>query len=188
MQLTITEALARIHTISKRIEKKREFIEEHLARLQEIRDPLEKDGGAESIIQREQQAITDLLEQIIVIRLAVQKANQATLVTIAEQTRSIAEWLTWRKEVAPTLQKLTTSWTNRLSAFRNEAQRRGNKVFAGASAIASAGEAKAKDVVVNLNEVSLAKQREQLETALGELDGLLSLKNATVAIEVNGTV
>ncbi len=52
-KLTITEALAEIPTIEKRIEKKREFILNYLYRQSSVRDPHEKDGGSTVLIVRE---------------------------------------------------------------------------------------------------------------------------------------
>jgi hypothetical protein len=40
------------------------------------------------------------------------------------------------------------------------------------------------DIVVNVDEQKLAEDSERMEEVLGTLDGLLSLKNATVTIEV----
>ena len=40
------------------------------------------------------------------------------------------------------------------------------------------------DYVVNVNELQLANEIEELETILGTLDGQLSLKNATIKIEL----
>lgn len=56
-QTTITEALAEIPTIEKRIEKKSEFILNYLYRQSAVRDPHEKDGGSSTLIHRELQAI-----------------------------------------------------------------------------------------------------------------------------------
>lgn len=42
MSITITEALAEIKTVAKRIEKKRDFIRAYLSRQEGVRDPLEK--------------------------------------------------------------------------------------------------------------------------------------------------
>ena len=55
MPITITEALAEIKTVGKRVEKKREFIKSFLARQDGIKDPLEKDGGSYQAIARERQ-------------------------------------------------------------------------------------------------------------------------------------
>src|SRR5947209_5771802 len=99
--ITITEALAELKTLDKRIAKKREFVLGYLLRQEMFKDPLEKDGGSVSAIKREMQSIHDLEERKILIRRAVQKANEHNTVTVARQTRSIADWLVWRREVAP---------------------------------------------------------------------------------------
>jgi len=41
-----------------------------------------------------------------------------------------------------------------------------------------------KDIIVNVSEKGLADEAEALETTLATLDGQLSLKNATVTVEV----
>ena len=48
--MTITEALAEIKTIQKRIDKKREFILHHTYRQHTLRDLLEKDGGSPKVV------------------------------------------------------------------------------------------------------------------------------------------
>ena len=50
MPITITEALAEIPTIEKRITKKQEFITNYLFRVSSTRDPHEKDGGSAELI------------------------------------------------------------------------------------------------------------------------------------------
>src|SRR5215831_611359 len=99
-QITITEALAELKTIDKRIEKKREFVLSYLLRQEMFKDPLEKDGGSVSAIRREMQSIVDLEERRITIRRAVQQANERNSVMVGKQTRTIADWLVWRREVA----------------------------------------------------------------------------------------
>jgi len=41
------------------------------------------------------------------IRMAIQRKNQETYVTVLDLTMTVAEWLTWRKEIAPHLRFLT---------------------------------------------------------------------------------
>src|SRR3954452_7996422 len=103
-QITITEALAELKTIDKRIEKKREFVLAYLLRQEMFKDPLEKDGGSVSAIRREMQAIGDLEERRITLRRAVQQANERNSVVVGKQVRTIADWLVWRREVAPAQQ------------------------------------------------------------------------------------
>ncbi|MFA5152932.1 MAG: hypothetical protein WC554_10255, partial [Clostridia bacterium] len=98
-KITITEALAEVPTISKRIEKKQEFIRSFLSRQSAVRDPHEKDGGSSVLIQRELQGIKDLQQRLIDIRSAIQNANAENVITVEGTTQTIADWLTWRREV-----------------------------------------------------------------------------------------
>jgi len=177
-QITITEALAELKTIDKRIEKKREFVLDYLLRQEIFKDPLEREGGSVSAIKREMQAISDLEERKIAIRRAVQQANEFNTVTVGKRTRSIADWLVWRREVAPGQQRHLAAIRAKIEQARQEAARKG----AGLSASADA--AKPNDVIVNVNEQELARQIEELEEVLGKLDGQLSLKNATLLVDV----
>jgi hypothetical protein len=173
---TITEAPAEIKTIDKRIEKKREFITTYLVRNEQLKDPLDRDGGSFEAIRRERQAIKDLEELKVAIRRAILDANQENTITLSGTTRSIADWLVWRREVAPTQERFLTTLRRNIDANRAEAQKRG-------LAVAEPDKAKERDLIVNLNEAELAEDIEQFQEALGSLDGQLSLKNATVTIE-----
>lgn len=176
--ITITEALAELKTIDKRLVKKREFVLTYLLRQEMFKDPLEKDGGSISAIRRELQAIGDLEERRIVIRRAIQQANEANSVSVGKFTRSIADWLVWRREVAPTHAQFLAGIRQKIEQARQEAARKG-------AALTPAAEvAKPNDVIVNVNEQELARQIEELEETLGKLDGQLSLKNATLFIDV----
>jgi hypothetical protein len=175
--MTITEALAELKVIDKRIQKKREFVGAYMLRLEQLRDPLEKDGGSVSAIQREMQAIGDLEENKVAIRRAIQVANEATTITVGRATRSIADWLVWRRDVAPGQRDFLTALRTNVERNRQEAVKRGQ------TAVAAGEQAKPNDVVINVNEQQLATRAEELEAALETLDGQLSLKNATVTVE-----
>src|SRR5262245_16433033 len=176
--ITITEALAELKTAEKRIAKKREFVLSYLLRQEVLKDPLERDGGSVSALRRELQAIRDLEEWRVAIRRAIRKANEEATITVGKQTRSIADWLAWRREVAPGLTQFLAQLRQKIEHARQEATRKGGGV-------APAGEsARPNDVVVNLNEQELARDIEALEEVLGALDGQLSLKNATLTVDV----
>lgn len=177
--MTITEALADLKTIQKRIEKKREYVLAYLCRQDGIKDPLLSDGGSVAAIERERQAIADLEKRHVAIRTGIQKVNQATTITVADITKTIAEWLTWRKEVSPGQVAFVHRMRSVAQSGRTQAQQKGWSVVpAGAPAT------QPTDMLVNVDESALAKDAEQLETILGTLDGQLSLKNATVMIDV----
>ena len=176
-EITITEALAEIPTIEKRIEKKKEFILNYLYRQSSVRDPHEKDGGSPVLIAREKQAITDLQERLIKIRSVIQKANAENTVTIENQTRTIVDWLTWRREIAPKEQNFLRNLMEKINSVRQQAMRQGVSVTDKDTGFSS-------DYVVNINELDLSEKIESLENILGILDGQLSLKNATIKIEI----
>lgn len=175
--MTITEALAEIKTVLKRIQTKRQFIQDYLFRMENTKDPLEKDGGSVGAITRESQAIKDLEQRIVDLRRQIQMANELTIVTIEGEERSIGEWITWRREIAPGQQNALHRLRTALNTIRDQARRQGSSVY-GPNAQAE----KPSDVVVNINEQQLIKDAEHLENVLGQLDGQLSLKNATVMV------
>lgn len=176
-EMTITEGLAEIPTILKRIEKKREFIRSYLYRQANTRDPHEKDGGSAAILAQEFQAIQDLQTRVAVIRRVIQAANLTYNITIGKITLTIADWLTWRREMATNEQRFFSDLSQRLNSVRSDAARKG-------VGVTDQDKGYSTDVVVNLNEKALAAWIEETETILGALDGQLSLKNATIMIKV----
>mgnify|MGYP001607365444 CR=1 FL=1 len=177
--LTITEGLAELKTIQKRIQKKVEYIGAYLMRHDAMRDPLERDGGSVEVIRRERQAMNDLEKRHVAIRLAIQQANHKTPVTVEGETKLLAEWLTWRKEVAPGQQGFLKSIRQTIDQTRQKALQKGAVVLQ-----AGGTDARPQDVIVHVDEATIAKEIERLEMVLGGLDGQLSLKNATVLIVI----
>lgn len=178
--ITITEALAEIKTIGKRIETKQSQLQGYLFRDARLKDPMEKVGGSEAYIKSELQAISDLNQRVVDLRYAIQNANMTATLELGGKTMTIFRWLVWRREVAPTLKGNLDSMWRALQAARQQAQRSGFGVVAAAAAIQSNTEP--KDLIVNIDEKELAAEREGLEKTLGELDGRLSLLNATTMI------
>lgn len=176
--LTITEGLAEIKTLEKRIAKKREFCLSHLCRQDGLKDPLEKEGGTVAAIEREQQAINDLEKRIVLIRLAIARANQGTSVEINGTAASIDSWLVWRREIAPKQKEYLNKVVAHLNAYRGEAQKRQ------VSLVEVGKQTNPSDLVVHIKEKELSEAIELLEKTLGQLDGALSLKNATTNINV----
>ena len=176
---TITEALANLKTLHKRIEKKQQFVNDYLFRQEKLKDPLEKDGGSNAAIVRELQAILDLSLNIVNTRSAIAQANMTTNITVEGTTRTIADWLAWRRDIALIEQKHLAHLRSAISKIRSEAQRQGLEVVLAGSVAKDQN-----DIIVNINEQELATEIEYYEQVLGVLDGQLSLKNATVIIDV----
>lgn len=177
-KITITEALAELNTIDKRLEKKRAMVQGILARPENLRDPLEKSGGSVQTLAQERQSIHDLEERIVRIRAAIRAANAATTITVLGITRTIDDWLTWRRDVVPDYQQFLQQMRARLDLFRNDATRKG------AGLKSEGDDTKAGDLIVHLDERALYEEAENLENILGTLDGQLSLKNATISIDI----
>lgn len=177
-QVTLTEALAELKTIGKRLEKKREFVMAFLYRQDMLKDPHEKDGGSRVMLERERQAIGDLEGRTVRIRAAIADANRSTIVTVPDRDpASIADWLSWRRDIAPGQQAFLKKMITACAQVRDNAMKKG-------LAVNPAGETRPVDIVINVDERALAEQAEKLETVLGALDGQLSLKNATIMVEI----
>lgn len=177
--LTITEALAEMKTIHKRVEKKKEFIVANLVRQDKLKDPLEKDGGSEVVIGREIQAIGDLWQRLVTLRAAVNRANLNNSITIDGATRTVADWLTWKREISAHAKTLWDTMINQINSVKQQAAQKGLRVTTSGTLAETPD-----DVIVALNLSKIAAEREGLENILGTLDGQLSLKNATITLEV----
>jgi hypothetical protein len=118
-----------------------------------------------------------LLERKIQVRRAVQAANQQATITHGDVTRSVADWLVWKREVVARRSQFLMQLRLRIGQARLEALRH---------AVPASAEGKTGDLVVHLNEKELAAEVEALEELKGYLDGQLSLKNATVGAQLPG--
>jgi hypothetical protein len=173
----ITEGLAEIKTIGKRITSKRAAKANYLLRPATMIDPLSGQGGSIQFLEREEQAIRDLETRIIQIRGRIQETNLRTMLTIDGVENAVTDWLTWRKEIAqPRLTDLQLMATV-INRARSEASRKG-----GTAAAVGTVEQKSENFAVNVNEVELHKEIEGIQATLSTLDGKLSLLNATTQI------
>jgi len=177
-QITITEALAELKLIRNKLAKKQETINIHLTRAGHVKDPFEKEGGSKKVLAGEQQSVRDLNERVIKIRRAIAKANDEAQVTIAGQVRSISEWLTWKREVMAVELKQLSEIRQRIDVARQQATRQSGALKP------DDAQAVATDIIVNIDETELRKRIEQVQEIADNLDGQLSLKNATVQVQV----
>lgn len=170
--ITITEALADLKTIEKRMAEKQRFAVQFVARPEVLQDPLLKDGGSEKLVSEALQAFNDLAARHERIRVAVMGSNLATMLTLQGETRSVFGWLTWRREIAQRHSGLCDQLANQIKSLRQNMQ---TQTMPGGEKI---------NATVALSEVELQKRRERVQLILGELDGQLSLLNATTKIDV----
>ena len=176
---TITEAIAELKVITKRLESKEQTIFQYALRLESQRDPLQANGGSAAIVKAEMQAINQLHENIIKIRRAIQEANTSNIIDLEGTQRSIADWLVWRRDVANARINFLKRVKQGIDNARIQNVQKGHKL------VNSEPEAQPGDIIVNLDEAALIQQIEQAQVQLERLDGQLSLKNATIAIEVD---
>jgi hypothetical protein len=177
MKMTITEALAEVKIIDKKILSQNEYISQNVGRTSVMSDPLEKSGGSQFAIQKAFQSISDLNERKVKIRSVIQQINCVTKVVIGEKTKTISEFLNWKREVAPSyidfLKKANQACQQMKVQFERQPQ------------ILKDAEGKQTIIqpVFHIDLDWLHKELEKTETMLGELDGKLSLLNATTFVE-----
>lgn len=176
--MTITEALAEIKTIKKRMAKKQVFVHDHLFLQGHLKDPLEKEGGSPKAVAEARQAIHDLETRIVLLRTGIASANQDTIVEIEGKTLTIAAWLIWKRDVAPGREAFLEQMRHEVSSLRKQTKKTGITVV-------DAPATDNTEVSIYISEKDLADQIERHEKIMGELDGKLSLVNATVQLEVN---
>lgn len=178
--LTITEALAEIKTVTKRILAKRASISPYLVRDSRAKDPLETEGGSREFIKRERQAISDLENRIVKIKVAISTANLETDLKIGDQQMTVFEWLTWRREISEGSITFLKGVSGGIMKLRADIQKAGR----GITTNDNDADVKRGDAIVQIDERALIEEIEQKEAVLGELDGRLSLLNATTVVKI----
>ncbi len=178
---TISEAMAELKLINAKVEKKIDFIKSNCVSYNHAEDPYKKEGGRQELIKQEEQAVNDLLKRYELIREKIMKANLDTDITINDTTKSIYSWLVWRKDVKENQERLYKTY--------EIAENKNSELEARPQSYKK----EEKDGTV-INEfikltfnIKLDKYRKELENisdAFEKLDGILSLKNATIFIEV----
>lgn len=177
--MTITESLAEIKTINARLLKKREGVGQYLVRDSRLKDPMEsEEGGTREFIRREAQAIRSLEERIVNIRCAIQAKNLEVKLQVGDQVRTVQSWLNWRREVSDGRKVHLNRMASSIESARREILKQGRTLTEDPS------QAKTADVIVNVSEKDLRAELEGMEQVLGELDGKLSLLNATTLVDV----
>jgi len=177
MELTITEALSEIKLTRSKIEKKREFVLEYLTRPSSRVDPLANSGGATQMIEQQLQSVSDLQERVIALRNAINKANNENNITVNNITRTIADWLTWKRDIWPYETRFWSQVGSNISNTRSSMDYDSARYKTGVTVV--------DDLIVHIDEAEMMKKVEQLQDIENRLDGLLSLRNAQITIEVD---
>lgn len=165
-RITVAEALGELAQIDQRLATKQQLIESFLVRDAALHDPLRNEGGTLSALAQEKAGLAALRERKVLLSRAIQTINAQTTLTFKDITRSIADWMAWKRDVLPTRTKFLQ-------------QLRGWIMWA-----RSVPRTKAGAVVAQIDEKSLLEEIELLEEVQGWLQGQLNLKNAILTLDV----
>lgn len=177
-KMTITEALSEVNLVKKKLEHKKKTVGAMVLKPEHVKDPYEAQGGTPKYLNAEFQAIEDLQTRLIKLRGAISQANIDNNITLGEQTMSIHDWLTWKREIS----KDETSFINQIVSGVNDHM----KKAATQPSVYDDAEGKKKLVVwiPQIDLPSFVKKQERLSDLFENLDGQLSLKNATITIAI----
>lgn len=165
--ITIQEILTDLKYRSKRAEKKGQSVLSNLYRTANTVDKMLADGGTEKFCDREMQGMNDMLMLIVAQRAAIQKSNLTTVLTVEGDTMSVAEWIIWKREVYPVQQAFLNSMLANLRRVSSTPRK-----------------VDEPDIIYHVSEQKVIKTLERLQNQFEKLDGLLSLNNATVTVEL----
>jgi len=185
-KLTVTEALAEIRTIKKRLPKLRESVGKFVVQIAQARDPhRDLDGGSAEYVRRERQRISDLERRYLELRLAIQRSNLSTEIGFLTSSgvgysSSVAEALLWKNDLVEGQKTFLAGLAKIVEFGRTKAKSGGGRTVA-ADQADEAGDA---DVLVHLDEAELLEEIDRVEEILGLIDGKVTLLNSTTTIEV----
>lgn len=181
--LLITEGLQEIKINKALISKKRNTIHTYATRLSTTPDPLEKEGGTAKFLNSELHAIKDLEHNIVKIRLAITRKNLETNLSVKDVTKSISEWIVWRRDISEMQESSAQILISRVQQAR-AAHERDTKQLQKQVDMNPNVVIKESTILVLFDEQKLLKETEKTSEILGLLDGQLSVLNATTSIEI----
>jgi hypothetical protein len=119
-----------------------------------------------------------LYNRLIKIRGAIATANLNNTITIDNTKMTIQDWLVWKREVADKQHRLFNKVHTSTKSLMDTAAAQ-PKAYKDAD-----GNPKFSNLLANLDYGKYLKSDEHVVSMLEQLDGQLSLKNATITIEV----
>lgn len=171
--ITITEALGELKLISKQIQSNLDNALKYVCRPSNMLDPLATKGGSQNFVTSKAMSTDSLLKNQLKLRSAINEANRNTNMEICGVTRNVSEWLSWRREIAPTEQLFYQKLVEKAANERVQLGRQ--KVAEGSDPI---------NLVVHFDEIAMSKKLDELTTILGTIDQKLSIHNATTEVTV----
>lgn len=172
--LTITEALAEVNLLKKKIADSEMSVRSMLLRAEHVPDVFQEHGGSKEMVAKTQQSVSDMRRRLVEIRHKISKANIENEISINGRTMSIFDWLTWKREVYPSLE---SSLKTQLSDLQVAAKRETDSPQSWKD---SEGKIHLVVWLRNVDQKTLQDEYNSLVDTFGRLDGQLSLKNATI--------
>lgn len=177
-QITITEALSEINLIKKKIQAKQTKIQGMLTQVEHLPDPWAQLGGASAVIKAEYQAIMDLQERLKSIRAGISQANLENTIHLGVRSLSIHDWLIWKREIYKPHEQFIKSVNSAVKSYIDQASK-SPQVYKD-----DAGNVQLVKTKVNIEYPDWQRYEQELMEINEKLDGQLSLKNATIFIEI----
>lgn len=175
--ITITEALSEVNLLKKKIQESDQAAKGCLVRVAHVQDPYEKHGGSVEQYAKSTQSSNDLRRRLVDIRSKISKANIENQITINDQTMSIFDWLTWKREIYPELLKASQ---DQIGTLRESLAKEANRPEVWKD---ENGNTQLVKYVRNADLKLLEDKQNRLVDTYGKLDGQLSLRNATITIQ-----
>lgn len=176
MSITITEALSEVNLLKKKIEDADVGIRSMLVRAAHVPDLYAHHGGAEEVVRKTQQSSSDLRKRLIEIRSKISEANIKNQLTINGETRSIFDWLSWKREIYPGLER---SLKEQIQTIKASVQKESERPEVWKD---HEGKVQIVTYIRNADLKTLEDEYLRLVDTYGKLDGQLSLKNATLIL------
>jgi hypothetical protein len=173
--MQLAEALTSIKTDKKKWETDKNFVMANVVRDDRLKDSLEAQGGTKTVLQRTLQSMEDHETQIVAKLYAIQGANREVKLTIGSKTKSVGEWIIWRREVAPMREK---RFNELLSRIEQSKQMVNNPRYV------AAAPGQDLKVLVEIDEKKLLDTMKEHQDIMGAIDSKLSVLNATTGIVV----
>jgi hypothetical protein len=148
-------------------------------KIKQAPDSMAADGGIKQVIQNELQSISDLEDRLCALRWAIMRTNTSENIEIMGKIRTLYGWLVWRKEIANN-QKYFYKQIYDVTKAEMDTLAKTPRLYKPSDD----STATLVEIEPNLDYMSYAAKAATVGEILDKLDGILSLKNATLLVDV----
>ena len=180
--LTITEGLAEIKLTHKKLVSVTANVQQYVVYPASQLDPLAKSGGSSKYIQEQLDSLAGLTDYLVKLREAIAASNMVTHFTIKGVTKTVQQWLEWKREAGPKKLDALHAILSKIQESRDEMSRR--QAMSGLRSVSQTAAALPEGLTVNLDESALLKDIQELEELLAVIDGQLNQINSMTRINL----